>query len=52
MTARPMPLVPSSWLPRCIPECKLCSMMSTRSWRWLLGGHQISVNLFRKAGES
>lgn len=35
-----------------IPGFKLCLMISTRSRRSLYCGHQISVNLLRRAGES
>lgn len=35
-----------------ISDLMLCSMICTRSSRLFEGGHHISVNLFRKAGDS
>lgn len=52
MIAFPMPLVPSSWLHRCIPDFTLCSMIAIRSSLLLDWGHQISVKRFLNAGES
>lgn len=37
---------------RAISDVMLCSMICTRSSLLFEGGHHISVNLFRKAGDS